>query len=182
LDQGLEIMKGVVALGPQNVQEKDTLAQFYLTSGGNYLRWHLFERAIKNDEDACSIYGDLRSHDSDNHVDLNISECRAKLGFAFLQAGKIEAADAAFHQSLSLAGPFLAADKPELSALYDDADASSGMGDAVAHLAAVSPRGPQSEEHWKRAEDWYRKSLSVWQRVPADRQERYNRSLAEPDP
>jgi hypothetical protein len=96
--------------------------------------------------------------------------------------GLVDAATTAFHQSLSLAGPFLAVDKPELSALYYDADASNGMGDAEAQLAAVSHHGPQSEEHWKRAEDWYRKSLSAWERVPADRQGRYTRSLAEQDP
>jgi serine/threonine protein kinase len=183
LDRGVEIMKGVVALSPQNVRDKDGLAQFYSNRGDNYLRWHQSERAMQDDEDACALYRELRSHASDNHIDLNIAGCSTKLGFATLQAGRIEAANALFHQSLTLVAPFLAVEKPEVDTFYPAADSYAGLGDGEAlqgsdrSLPIASRR-----DHWNQALDWYRKSTQIWERVPPKRRERYNGSLAEPDP
>jgi serine/threonine protein kinase len=183
LDRGVEIMKSVVALSPENARDKDALAQFYSNRGDNYLHWHQSERAIQDDEDACALYRELRSHASDNHVDLNIAGCSTKLGFAALQAGRIEAANALFHQAITLVAPFLAVEKPEVDTFYPAADSYAGLGDAEAlqgsdrSLPIASRR-----DHWKQALGWYRKSAQTWERVPPNRRERYNGSLAEPDP
>ena len=183
LDRGLEIMKSVVVLSPQNVRDKDGLAQFYLNRGDNYLRWHQPERALQDDEDACAIYGELRSHATDNHVDLDIAGCRTKLGFAALQAGQIEAADAAFHRSLTLMGPFLTVDKPEVDAFYRAADSYAGLGDTEALQGTKRSLPIKSRrEHWKQAPDWYLKSSQIWERVPPNRRDRHSGSPAEPDP
>ena len=183
LDRGLEIMKSVVAFSPQNVQDKDFLAQFYLNRGDNFLRWHRSERAIQDYEDAGAIYGELRSHDSDNRHDLDIANCRTRVGFAALQANKIEAAYAAFHRSITLVEPFLTADRPDVDAFYRTADSYAGLGDAEALQGANRTLAIDSRrEHWKQAMDWYLKSSQIWERVPPNRRERHSGSPAEPDP
>jgi tetratricopeptide (TPR) repeat protein len=183
LDRGLEIMKSVVSSSPQNVSQKDFLAQFYLNRGDNYLRWHLPERAIQDDEAACALYRELRARASDSREDGDIAVCSTKLGFATLQAGRIDAANALFHQSITLVAPFLAVEKPEVVTFYPAADSYAGLGDAEAlqgsdrSLPIASRRN-----HWTQALDWYRKSAQIWERVPPNRRERHNGSLAEPDP
>jgi len=176
-------MKTVVALSPQNVLQKDILAQFYVNRGDNFLRWHRSGQASRDYEDAGAIYSDLRSPDGANRRDLDIANCRTKVGFAALQAGKIGAAYAAFHRSLALVEPFLAVDKPDVDAFYRTADSYAGLGDAEAlqganHTLAIESR----REHWKQALDWYLKSSQIWERVPPNRRDRHSGSPAEPDP
>jgi serine/threonine protein kinase len=183
LDRGLEFMKNVVSMSPQNVAQKHVLAEFYLNRGDNYLRWHLSESAIQDDEAAYALYRELRARAPENSLDRDIAACSTKLGFATLQAGRIAAANALFHQSLILVVPLLAVEKPEADTFYPAADSYAGLGDAEAlqgsdrSLPIASRR-----DHWKQALGWYRKSAEIWERVHPNRRERYNGSLAEPDP
>jgi len=183
LDRGLEIMRAIVALSPQNVQQKDTFAQFYVNRGDNFLRWHRSGQAIRDYEDAGAIYSELRSPDGASRHDLDIANCRTKEGFAALQAGKTEEANAAFHRSLTLVEPFLAVDKPDVDAFYRAADSYAGLGDAEALQGANHSLPIKSRrEHWKQALHWYLKSSQIWERVPSNRRDRHTGSPAEPDP
>jgi tetratricopeptide (TPR) repeat protein len=182
MDQSLEIMRNLVAQSPQNVRQKDTLAQMYVSRGDNSLRWHRSEQAIQDYEDARAIYSELRARDSADHIDLDIAGCRTKFGFAALQAGRTDAASAAFHGSLALVEPFLAVDKPDLGGFYRAADSYAGLGDVEALQGANRSLAIESRrEHWKQALDWYLKSSQIWERVPPNRRDRHSGSPAEPD-
>jgi serine/threonine protein kinase len=183
MDLSFEVMKKLVASSLQNVQQKLVLAAIYVDRGDNFLRWHESDRATGEYEKACTTYRELRTPDSANQIDTAIADCNSRSGYAALQGGKTDAADAAFHRSLTLVEPFLTKDKPELDALYHGADSYAGLGDLESRQATNRSQDNQKcSEHWKQAQDWYRKSLAVWEKVPADRRDRHGNSPAEQDP
>ncbi len=183
MDLSFEVMKNLVASSPQNVQQKLVLAAIYVDRGDNFLRWHELDRAAVEYEKACTTYRELRTSDTASQIDTAIADCNSRGGYAALRAGKTDAADAAFRRALTLVESFLTKDKPELDALYHGADSYAGLGDLESRQAANrSEDNPKRREHWKRAQDWYRKSLAVWEKVPADRRDRHGNSPAEQDP
>jgi tetratricopeptide (TPR) repeat protein len=183
MDLSLEVMKNLVTSSPQNVQQKLVLAAIYVDRGDNFLRWRELDRATVEYEKACTTYRELRTPDAASQIDTAIADCNSRGGYAALRAGKTDAADAAFQRALTLVESFLSKDKPELDALYHGADSYAGLGDLESRQAANRSEDNQKRrEHWKRAQDWYGKSLAVWERVPADRRDRHGNSPAEQDP
>jgi hypothetical protein len=79
----------------------------------------------------------------------------------------VDRAAAFFHQSLDLLEPFLSSAKLQTEALQAAADSYAGLGDIEAMRASNRLPGTASRsEHWRQAQDWYRKSLQIWERVP----------------
>jgi tetratricopeptide (TPR) repeat protein len=167
LAKSLEMMKSLVASDPQNVQHKALLAELYEESGNNRLRLAEPEAAGQDYEKACSIWDQLHSVDTKSGADVKAASCRSKVGYAALRARQEDRAAALFHQSLDLLEPFLSRAKLQTDVLWAAADSYAGLGDIEVQLASNRLRaGVSRSEHWRQAQDWYRKSLEIWERVP----------------
>jgi len=167
LAKSLEMMKSVVASDPQNVQHKALLAELYGESGNNRLRLSEPEDAGQDYEKACSIWEQLHWVDTNSSADVKAASCRSKIGYASLRAKHVDRAAAFFHQSLDLLEPFLSNAKLQTEALQAAADSYAGLGEIEVTLASNRLPGTASRsEHWRQAQDWYRKSLQIWERLP----------------
>jgi serine/threonine protein kinase len=167
LAKSLEMMKSVVAADPQNVQHKALLAEFYTESGNNRLRLAEPEAAGQDYEKACSIWGQIQSADLKNSADVKAASCRSKVGYAALRAKHEERAAALFHQTLGLLRPSLSSANSQTDVLWAVADSYAGLGDIEVQLASNRLLGSVSRsQHWRQAQDWYRKSLEIWEKVP----------------
>jgi serine/threonine protein kinase len=167
LAKGLEMMKSAVASDPQNVQHRAFLAEFYTESGNNRLRLGEPEAASQDYEKACSIWDHLHSVATKSSADVKAASCPSKLGYAALRARHEEKAAALFHQSLGVLEPFLSGAESQTDALWAAADSYAGLGEIEVRLASNRDPGTvNSSQHWRLAQDLYRKSLQIWEKVP----------------
>ncbi|HUD66484.1 MAG TPA: protein kinase [Candidatus Sulfotelmatobacter sp.] len=182
-DRGLEVGKKLVAKDPRNVQKRLILAAIYVNRGDDLLKRHESTRAADDFASACAIFRELRTPDTGDEIDRAVAECTFKAGYAALQSGRTQAADADFHESLTLTERFLPKDSLDREVLLHAADCYAGLGDLEARRAATeSATGHNREEHWSRARDWYEKSLATSGRVPPQLRKRPADSPAEQDP
>jgi eukaryotic-like serine/threonine-protein kinase len=182
-DRGLEVGKKLVAKDPENVQKRLILAAIYVNRGDDLLKRHVSDRASDDFASACAIFREVRTPDTSDEIDRAIAECTFKGGYAALQSGRTQAADAYFHESLTLTERFLPRLGLDREVLLRAADCYAGLGDLEARRAmAGSVTGHNRQEHWSRARDWYQKSLATSGRLPPEHRKRAADSLSQQDP
>jgi serine/threonine protein kinase len=123
------------------------------------------DAAITELESARSIYESLQKAGSmDNHA--NVAACDVKSGEAAVMAGHDQLAESYFHRALKLVEPLLAAEPPDLDALYVTADAYSGLGSLSERKARQAGQSvDQKKTSWSEARSWYQLSVKSWQRI-----------------
>lgn len=162
----LEIMRAVVASAPENRQQRGTLAAITVAGASIFLRLDRPNDALKEFDEARSLYESLHRTDSAAGPSLEAAACREKMGEAAARVGNTKLAADYFHQALAAVEPLLSAQAPDLAALYSAADAYSGLGDLELRGASHFPKDhAQQREIWSQARSWYVKSLDAWHRI-----------------
>jgi len=165
--KSLELMRGVVASAPENRRQRGTFTAILVAGASIFLRLDRPLDALKEFDEARSLYESLRGPDSAAGPSLEAAACREKMGEAAARIGNTKLATEYFRQALAAVEPMLsAAQAPDLAALYTAADAYSGLGDLQLREASHSSKDlAQQREIWSQARSWYVKSLDAWHRI-----------------
>ena len=162
----LDLMRAVVASAPENRQQRGTLAAITVAGASIFLRLDRPLDALKEFDEARSLYESLHRPDSTAGPSLEAAACREKMGEAAARVGNTKLATEYFQQALAAVEPLLSTQAPDLAALYTAADAYSGLGDLQLREASHFPKGhAQQREIWSQARSWYVKSLDAWRRI-----------------
>lgn len=116
---------------------------------------------------ALDLYRATASADpADTEDAVNVVIMRNHLGGAHLKLGKAEEALEDYRSALAGEESLAAASPDNVELLYAQADTYAGLGDVSAVLAQRSASAADRSSRWSQGEQWYRKSLSAWQRIP----------------
>jgi tetratricopeptide (TPR) repeat protein len=108
------------------------------------------DSAITQIENARTIYQSL--HDAGSVSQANMAACDVKMGEAAAKARRDQNAAEHFQRALKIAESLIAAQPPDLDALYAAADAYSGLGDMSARRARIGGLTPaQRKSSWTQA-------------------------------
>jgi tetratricopeptide (TPR) repeat protein len=163
--KSLDLMRGVVASAPENRRQRGTFTAILVAGASIFLRLDKPDDALKEFDEARSVFESLHGTDPSVGPSLQAVACREKMGEAAARIGNTKLAAEYFHQALAAGEPLLSAQEPDLAALYTAADAYSGLGDLQLREATHHPQGAVSTELWSQARSWYVKSLGAWNRI-----------------
>jgi tetratricopeptide (TPR) repeat protein len=164
--KSLDLMRGVVASAPENRRQRGTFTAILVAGASIFFRLDRPLDALKEFDEARSLYESLLRADSAAGPSLEAAACREKMGEVAARIGNAKLATEYFHQALAAVEPLLSAQAPDLAALYTAADAYSGLGDLQLREASHFPKDhTQQREIWSQAHSWYVKSLDAWQRI-----------------
>ncbi len=164
--KSLDIMRGVVASAPENRQQRGTFAAIIVAGASIFLRVNKPHEALKEFDEARSIYESLHGADPAAGPSLEAAACKEKMGEAAAGIDNSKLAEEYYRQALAAVEPPLSTKQPDLAALYTAADAYSGLGDIELRKAAHSSQNlAMQKELWSQARSWYVKSLDTWHRI-----------------
>jgi len=164
--KSLNLMRGVVASAPENRRQRGTFTAILVAGASIFLRLDRPLDALKEFDEARSLYESLHALDSAAGPSLEAAACREKMGEAAARIGNTKLSTAYFQQALAAVEPMLSAQAPDLAALYTAADAYSGLGDLQLREARRFHKDQaQQREIWSQARSWYVKSLDAWHRI-----------------
>ena len=110
MNEGLEIMRALVASSPQNAPQRHILGEMYSARASNFLKLHKPEPALKDLKNACAIHESFREADrSDDGASINAAACIKQMGIAAALSGDSKLAAKYFRQALVVVEPVLAA-------------------------------------------------------------------------
>jgi tetratricopeptide (TPR) repeat protein len=163
--RALEIMQTIVASAPPNGFQRGIFAAMLVIRGTILTAAGKPEEAIAQIEQGRTIYEALSTTGAKNVS--NIAEADVKSGEAALKAGHDQRASDYFHRALTIAGPSIATDPPDLDALYATADAHSGLGDLSLTKTRHAGIGAERRKSYlNETRSYYQKSLETWRRIP----------------
>jgi serine/threonine protein kinase len=163
--KSLDLMRRVVSSAPENRRQHGTFTAILVAGASIFLRLDRPLDALKEFDEARSLYESLHRTDSAAGPSLEAAACREKMGEAAARIGNTKLATEYFHQALAAVEPLLSAQQPDLAALYTAADAYSGLGDLQLREAAHPPQDAKPAELWSEARSRYVKSLDAWHRI-----------------
>lgn len=163
--KSLDLMRGVVVSAPENRRQRGTFTAILVAGASILLRLDRPFDALKEFDEARSLYESLHATDLVAGPSLEAAGCREKMGEAAARVGNSELAAEYFHEALAAVEAPLSAREPDLAVLYTAADAYSGLGDVQLREATHHPQGAESAELWSQARSWYVKSLGAWHRI-----------------
>jgi serine/threonine protein kinase len=163
--KALDLMRPLLSAATPNAFQRTIFAAMLAAQGTILTVARRPEAAITELEHARAIYESLQKAGSmDNHA--NVAACDVKSGEAAVMAGRDQLAQSYFQRALTLVEPLLAAEPPDLDALYVAADAYSGLGSLSERKAKQSGQSvEQRKTNWTEARSWYQLSVQTWQRI-----------------
>jgi non-specific serine/threonine protein kinase/serine/threonine-protein kinase len=162
-----QIMRALVALAPENKQQRGLLAALLVTNGITWGNLGKLDAALQDLEEARASFELLDKTGSPGHeISIRALTCTEKMGEAASHARSSKLAAEYFHQVLKGVEPELAKQNPDPSVPYLAADSSSGLGDLEQRKARQSSEAlAKRRESWAQAREWYVKSLEAWHKI-----------------
>jgi non-specific serine/threonine protein kinase/serine/threonine-protein kinase len=156
---------GALARGSANSYLQSLLASTEVLMGESLEQSRRTTEAEKHFLRAEGLYAAITSADrSDAEDAVNLAMTRNHLGGVFLRAGDADKGGEWYRRALAIVEPMAAArDNVEVS--FALADTYAGLG-AVTEFSTRKARTGKSRVKGAAAEDWYRKSLELWQKIP----------------
>ena len=103
---------------------------------------------------------------SDAEDAVNVAIMRNHLGGAHLKLRRAEQALEDYRSALGGEETLASASPDDVELLYAQADTYAGLGNVAAVFAQRSTHAADRTKRWAEGQEWYTKSLSVWQRIP----------------
>jgi tetratricopeptide (TPR) repeat protein len=165
--KSLAVIRGLVALDSEDKFNRHYLGTIVAAGGTILIGQHKPEAALKQFDEARSIYLSLRDAGGASWFEIaSAAQCTVKMAEVELLRGNATVAADEFNQALALAEPLIARKPPNLNALYAAADAYSGLGDLVLQRLPKAGTGTARLHHnWEEARSWYSKSLATWHQI-----------------
>ena len=161
---GLEIMRSLVSSGPQHAFQQRIYAAMLALYGTVLIEADQPAAAIPEIEHARSIYESLANAAGTNHLYTAASD--VKLGEACAKANRDQEAATYFHRALTVVEPLLSAQPVDLDAIYEAADAYSGLGELSMQAAQhAGLTAKQRKAQWSEARSWLQLSAAAWRRI-----------------
>jgi serine/threonine protein kinase/tetratricopeptide (TPR) repeat protein len=174
IDRAASLLTKFLALSPNDAELRGDEAAMYTTIGdmaGRRMAGRSMagrskddRRALKYYEQAIAVLAKVLSEDASNGgARRRLAATCNKVGRAQIKTRDFDAAAAAFHKALALAGPEATSAGASEQGLYTVADANTGLGDVEAALATDSHLARSHRvDHWERAVAFYNQSLKIW--------------------
>ena len=183
--ESLRIIRALVAPDPKNALNRHYMAGIVGAGGTIFMRERKPQAALKQFEEARSIYLDLPDAGGGaSPFELaSAAQCSVKLGEAEMLMGNAAGAGQDFHRALEIVASLIARRPPNLNALYAAADAYSGLGDLALKNLQKSDKGKSRRRpEWKEACADYAKSLEMWRQIEHPNRSAPGNSLDAGDP
>jgi serine/threonine protein kinase len=164
-NKSVDIMRTLVASAPQKSYQQGKFAGTLVTRGTILISANRPEAAIADFERASSIY-ESRNMEGATYKRTNVAACDVKIGEADVRMQNDQAAADSYHQALMIVEPLISTENADLNALYEAADAYSGLGD-ISMRKAQRPgqTTDQKKSNWADAKSWDQLSWNTWQRI-----------------
>ena len=148
-------------------QDRTILAFVEVWTGEAMEKAKDISRALQHYTVALQMYSEISKADPKDLEDaVSVVATYDHLGSAYLKLRNISTAQEQYRKALTVAESLVSSHSENMEVLFTLADTEAGLGDVSAARVWQTESVHDPAQRWMEARDWYRRSLSTWQKIP----------------